>query len=1108
MDPFVDSFEEIDRSFSLRNDLLVHKYLEAKPAKENYNVRVLGLEKVVTTKGYGEKLEQLGAKVLSFSPKEVANVIAESDTSLSMILSEDVSKSFIENFETLLSEKNDGWTPDIIISWGYVPSYFELIYPKSLLLEAEHTAFYRIQRKADVHFTVKNASYLSDFKELVLEQNFLDEEIVALNELKEFLTNVTSERNNFCRETIDPDGKFEKLIFFPGHFECSYYKRFSTYLNDADILKHLLEDLPQDCAVVYSPHPLDKNIYKDKMILEHDQIIDLSALKEADPNISLSILTVVDAVVNSHSKISQLAMLLEKPLFEVDTFYTKFAANGGMKEFKEWCKVSSLAKPFSFEIAKKYLLFLFSSFVTVDFLNTSTNYYSYINRIWTNYTAQLKNIHPITSTCTGALATIETGVYTASIGRPNFLPVICPYEKIRGHILSEQTETIGFDIFDTLVWRPFVKPVDLFDFISGRVARLANREGLDFKATRIDAEWIARKRSSKQGKTDVTIDEIYQAFLEITRLETCVVNKIKQLEIDTEKQFIRPRKSARALFLLAKKLNKKIVLISDMYMTSDILADMLHNCGYCGWDNLFVSSEEGIWKSNGLLFKHVINKLDISTNRFVFIGDNTHSDVLVPQKLGIKSFHYPKATECLEKTRFNGYSIKSLTMHNNMHHIAVLANTIFDNPFTRFNRKTVVNDSPYLLGLMIFGPLMLSYLMWMIDRVDKKTELLLFAARDCRLLEALYSNYRNINSNQELPASKYFYHSRTATLPFYTRRENLVAAVTKYSSNYTVEKFLGKYLNADANVIEQIALKYPEIRTLTALNLEDKIKFQEIILEFSELLASAEEDVTLLKEFFLQEVGDKKCAIVDLGARGTSRDAFSDLTGKKIPAYFFRGYRYKRSELNKIECYHKHSFNYHRQGVPSLLSKFYEPMLSCHLESTCKGYHRVDSKIVPKVEKQPVSSSQCLYGTVQAGIFDFSMKYMEIFKEDTSIINEVSSEAYLTNVEFLCAGFSDRVLLNHFSHSDALISDGTIGNIYFPPLPERNVARPQVKQQEPMGTFRYRLTNAYELRVEEFAKQFKINFPNLSTILSPFWRIMREGYFYTKERYKKKALAD
>ena len=64
---------------------------------------------------------------------------------------------------------------------------------------------------------------------------------------------------------------------------------------------------------------------------------------------------------------------------------------------------------------------------------------------------------------------------------------------------AEGCSVIAFDVFDTLIVRPFVRPDDLFDFIE----RTTGKEG--FGKARREAEKQARRRI----RPEVDLDEIY-----------------------------------------------------------------------------------------------------------------------------------------------------------------------------------------------------------------------------------------------------------------------------------------------------------------------------------------------------------------------------------------------------------------------------------------------------------------------------------------------------------------------------------------------------------------------------------------------------------------------
>ena len=67
-----------------------------------------------------------------------------------------------------------------------------------------------------------------------------------------------------------------------------------------------------------------------------------------------------------------------------------------------------------------------------------------------------------------------------------------------------QYDVVSFDIFDTLILRPFAKPADLFMLVGKRLKRA------EFYRIRTDAERRAREESMhRNGHTEVTLYDIY-----------------------------------------------------------------------------------------------------------------------------------------------------------------------------------------------------------------------------------------------------------------------------------------------------------------------------------------------------------------------------------------------------------------------------------------------------------------------------------------------------------------------------------------------------------------------------------------------------------------------
>ncbi len=88
-----------------------------------------------------------------------------------------------------------------------------------------------------------------------------------------------------------------------------------------------------------------------------------------------------------------------------------------------------------------------------------------------------------------------------------------------------------------------------------------------------------------------------------------------------------------------------IIFISDMYLPKFAIKRALEKNGIACEDNeLFVSSEFKVTKHTGNLYKKVLHELKTEPGNLIHTGDNSTSDFLVPQSLGIEAIHFSKFT--------------------------------------------------------------------------------------------------------------------------------------------------------------------------------------------------------------------------------------------------------------------------------------------------------------------------------------------------------------------------------------------------------------------------------------------------------------------------------
>jgi HAD superfamily hydrolase (TIGR01549 family) len=201
-------------------------------------------------------------------------------------------------------------------------------------------------------------------------------------------------------------------------------------------------------------------------------------------------------------------------------------------------------------------------------------------------------------------------------------------DKLKNAI--DKHRIVSFDIFDTLLLRPYAKPADLFLHLE----YLENAQG--FCESRIYAENVARKK--QKDREDIFIDNIYEEIEPKFR-------PLKEKELRLEREVLQTNPETALAFEYAKEKGKRIIIASDMYLPLKFMEEVLADKGYSGYEKCYMSSEFKKSKSTGNLFKHILNDLEVSPKEMLHIGDNVLSDCSIPKKLGINVFPYIKVTE-------------------------------------------------------------------------------------------------------------------------------------------------------------------------------------------------------------------------------------------------------------------------------------------------------------------------------------------------------------------------------------------------------------------------------------------------------------------------------
>ena len=319
-------------------------------------------------------------------------------------------------------------------------------------------------------------------------------------------------------------------------------------------------------------------------------------------------------------------------------------------------------------------------------------------------------------------------------------------QDLRKAIENPRYKVISFDIFDTLVLRPSIFPTDLF-IVAGRECK----QNDFFALVRKNCESLARQKQAV-GEDEILYSDIYDVMKNAYEYSDDEIERLSQAELECEYSLLSARKSAQKLFYLAKELGKKVIIVSDIYLPYSFISKMLANCGYDGYDKLYLSSEYKMTKSTGRLYQTVIDNMrkhGIEAGEILHIGDNERSDIASAKRQGIEAMQIRRvesiANSDVPFRRLRSFSDRRC---DNTFLIGFAINRLYDdydNIQLSDNTLRFISDRNSVSEILI-APLIFSYAKWLVDecyRLGKKS--IVFIENEGLLLEKII---RRISENK------------------------------------------------------------------------------------------------------------------------------------------------------------------------------------------------------------------------------------------------------------------------------------------------------------------------------------------------------------------------
>lgn len=609
-------------------------------------------------------------------------------------------------------------------------------------------------------------------------------------------------------------------------------------------------------------------------------------------------------------------------------------------------------------------------------------------------------------------------------------------DKLKAKIIDEKTKVVSFDIFDTLITRPFLYPKDLFRFLNDDYRELSNNLGIDFSKIREDCEVAARDQAFKENREEVTLDEIYEIIKNEYNISSDIIEKLKKKEIELELRFCKRRETTYSIYRLAKYLGKRVICTSDMYLPADVIEQILKENGYDGIDKIYLSCDSLKTKGTGHLYEYMLKHENIEANSVVHIGDNYKTDFENAKKYNIRSIYYPKTTDimldknttnnltqmlssCMPFWRDNQSAMNFIGIRTM---IAVVANKYFDNPFRIFNRESDFNIDPYLLGYYVVGMYMFGLVNWLLKSVENKGyKNLVFMARDGYLPMKIYNIFKKYYTN--VPEAKYLRVSRKALISviiidkmdLYKLPDiiNIEDHSPKYVIKYIKDCLKDYSEEKIEKIIEKNGIDYEKpIKTRQKFNKLVKIISDELFDETKNNIKTRK-----LKEFFAKYY-EEKSATFDIGYSGRPELYLSILCGKPIDTYFSN---INQDEAMKYSDVSGYKLSTYFDAKPAVTGFAYESIISELAPSTI-GYDLSGDEVKPILEdNKKTYQERYIIGIIQKAAEQFIVDMLNIFGDEYKklyyrdyyislpFMAYINSSKYLDIKMFDAIGFEDTV---------------------------------------------------------------------------------------------------
>jgi predicted HAD superfamily hydrolase len=337
----------------------------------------------------------------------------------------------------------------------------------------------------------------------------------------------------------------------------------------------------------------------------------------------------------------------------------------------------------------------------------------------------------------------------------------------KGKELARDVDTVSFDLFDTLLIRRIHDPDMVKLPVARYVADMAMEKGLNWTQVQVQdlRDSIEQQHRDETGQTFDDFEACYPRYMKEMLNEIfaedaneALFDKVADYEVAMENSMLVPRGEFIDWLEELKAQDKKVLIISDIYLPALFLKRFVKHAGFLHLvDDIISSADTFLAKASGKAFPMIQEKFGLNPKSWLHVGDNPISDGLRPLEFGLQVLVLHDAEE---KRR------KSL--------IRRLVNYSDGRPFWRgralqqlmqpLEYENIEQDDLYIEGYSFLGPMIGAFVQDIAEKSRKlKIGKIFFLSREGWTFKKYWEqSVPRIFPGKQLPETEYLYVSRMA----------------------------------------------------------------------------------------------------------------------------------------------------------------------------------------------------------------------------------------------------------------------------------------------------------------------------------------------------------